>query len=104
MIPKIIADRSASLVVSSQIGKLEISAERFAFPFRADPARKIELLRNYVFPDRVDGRDVSCVSSHGGNIRHSGIHVSGADGVSHGLSLIHNFRLRLVVGVSSRPT
>ena len=51
-----------------------------------------------VLPDAIDGVDVALVAGQRRDVRHARIHVGRAHGVAHGLGLVHDPALRLVVG------
>ena len=83
-----IADGGARLAVGAHVGQLVVLAEGLAARRGADAAGDVELLRDDVVPDAVDGLDVALVAGQRGHVGHAGIHVGGAHGVAHGLVLL----------------
>ena len=92
-----VADGRAGLAVSAHVRELVISPEGLAAVRGPDAAGDVKLLGHDVVPDPVDGVDVALVPREGGDIGHAGVHVGGADGVAHGLALLQDRQVRLVV-------
>ena len=92
-----VADGGAGLAVGAHVRKLVVLPEGFAAVRSPDAAGDVELLGHDVVPDPVDGVDIALVAGEGGHVGHAGIHVGGADGVSHGLALLQDREMRLVV-------
>src|SRR5215470_12879309 len=97
MIPVVIADGGACLVIGAQVGQFVIAPEGFAGGARADAAGDVELPADHALPDSVDRVDVGRVAGERRDIGDAGIHVSGANGVADRLGLLHHFLMRLVV-------
>ena len=97
VVPVVHADRGAGLVVGGQVRQLVVAAERLADARGADAAGDVELLRDGVAPDRVDGVDIGGVAGERGDVGHAGIHVHRAHGVADRLGLLDDALLRLVV-------
>ena len=77
-------------------------AEAFVAAGGADAAGEIQLRLHQVVPDPVARRLDLRVVFERGDVRHAGIHVHRADGVTDRLGLIDDLQLRLVVVEAAR--
>ena len=95
-----VADCCAGFAVGAHVGKLKILPEGLSGICGADSARDVELLGNDVVPDAVYCIDISLVSGEGGDVGHSGIHVGGPYGMTHGFVLFKHGKMGLVIFVA----
>ena len=97
VVPVVVADGGAGLVVGAQVGQLVVDPERLPGAGRADAAREVQLAADDVPPDPVHGVHVGLLPGEGRHVRHARVHVGGAHGVAHRLALLHHPPVRLVV-------
>ncbi len=83
-----VADSSTSLAICRHIGKFVVCAECFTVACGTDTAGDIVFLAYNIIPDAVDGVDIGGVACESGDIRHTGIHISGTHGMTYSLILI----------------
>ncbi len=98
LVPVVVADRGAGLVVGLQVRQLVGLAEALEAAGRADAAGQVQLAGNQVLPDPLARLAHFLVARQRGDVSHPRIHVRGADRVADRLGLIDDLRLRLVVG------
>ena len=101
MVPIIVAHRRAGFVIGADVGQLVVAAKGFAIGPCAHAAGDVQFLRRHVLPNAIEGAHVRRIAGQRGDVRHSGVHVHGAHGVSpgDGLGLVHHFLLRFHVRV-----
>ena len=97
MVPIVVADGGAGLVVGAHVGQLEGEAERLAGAGGPDAARQVELASHHVLPDALQRVGVSLFAGEGRHVGHARVHVRGAHRVADRLVLVHHFLVRLVV-------
>ena len=102
MVPVVVADRGARLVVRRHVRQLVVVAERFAFAARADAAGDVELPPDDVLPDAIDGVDVRLIAGERRDVGHARIHVGRAHRVARPLRSDRPRGLRLVVRAAAR--
>ena len=88
VVPVVVADGGAGLVVGAHVGQLVVEAERLAARGGADAAGDVELAADDVLPDAVDGSHVAVVAGEGGDVGHARVHVGRAHGVADRLALL----------------
>ena len=97
VVPVVVADGRASLVVSRHVRQVVVSAEAFDVADRADAARDVELLVDDVAPDSVNRVNVRIITRQRRDVGHAGIHVRRAHRMADGFGLVSDFGVRLVV-------
>ena len=90
VVPVVVADGGAGLVVGAQVGQLVVEAEGLARAGGADAAGEVELAADHVVPDAVHGVDVLLLARERGHVGHARVHVGGAHGVADRLALVHH--------------
>src|SRR5882672_1609280 len=58
-VPIIVGDCGAGFTISAEVGELVVPAKGFAGPQSADASGEIKLLGGDVFPNRINGMDVT---------------------------------------------
>ena len=97
MVPVVVADGGAGLVVGAHVGQLVVEPEGLARAGGADAAREVELLAHDVVPDPVERVDVGLVAGERGHVGHARVHVGRAHRVADRLVLLDHLLVRLVV-------
>ncbi len=92
-----VGNGGAGLEIGGLVREFVVLAEGFAMPAGADAAREVHLLRNDVVPDAVYGFQIVLVTRQRRDVRHAGIQVARANGVSDGLVLFDHRHMVLAV-------
>ena len=97
-LPERVGEGCARLQVSFLVGQLEVGAELLAGVVRAHAARDVHLAADHVLPDGVERGTERLVAREREHLGHARVEVAGAHGVSHGLALLADGLVVLVVG------
>ena len=97
-----LCNSSTRLAVGRHVRQLVVLPEGFADVGGSHTTSNVVFLAHDVFPNAVNGMDISRVARQGSHIRHTRIHVAGADGVPHSLVLLNHRLVRLAVFILSR--
>ena len=94
-----IADGGTGLAVGTHVRQFVVGTEGLAVVGGSDTTGDVELLRDDVVPDGIDGLDVVLIACEGSHISHTSIHIGRTYGVTYGLVLFDDglVSLRIVV-------
>ena len=97
-----LCDGGTRLAIGRHVRQLVVLPEGLADVGGSHTAGNVVFLAHDVFPNAVNGVDISRVARQGSHIRHTRIHVAGADGVPNCLILLNHRLVSLAVFILTR--